>query len=458
MTSKVRRIEEFHTDLDGADVLDGHARFARAVATVAYLRAFPSFLHLRQLTEYLQGRQVMAPGEEPLGGWFLMRQLADPSVTTVSPNVDTLYGAAHLMLGRQGPVVLELPRIADRYWSIAALDASLRVFSLIGCRTFAEGGGAHLIVPPDWTGEPPEGVGATHRSPTSACLLLQRIYCAGPQDLGIIHELQDSIVVSSLERWQRGERGFDPVDTTDWQLEGVRQITDPIRFFELTGAFTADDPPSPGDVSLDGLLEAAGLDPGGTSPSVPEIRAAIVAGATDAQRTIDADLSDPPTAAGWRLPDRSGGRLDAPIRSRAATQCTQMGLLPLDEASYYFAYTDEAGERLEGSHRYRLTFGPGDLPPHGPLGFWSLTMYGSDSLLVANELERYVIRPDTSGLRFEHDGGLTIHLSASAPDRRDNWLPAPVGPFNVGLRIYLGDSAVGEGTWRPPGIRRVHQE
>ncbi len=76
----------------------------------AYLSAFPSFLHLRQLSEYLAGRRMMAPGEPPLGGWFLMRALSTPEVTTVSPNVDTLYGGAYLLLREQGPVVLRVPR------------------------------------------------------------------------------------------------------------------------------------------------------------------------------------------------------------------------------------------------------------------------------------------------------------------------------------------------------------
>ena len=41
-----------------------------------------------------------------------MRELATPKTTTVSPNVDTLYGASYLLLNQQGPVVLSVPPIS----------------------------------------------------------------------------------------------------------------------------------------------------------------------------------------------------------------------------------------------------------------------------------------------------------------------------------------------------------
>jgi hypothetical protein len=107
----------------------------------AYLYALPSFLHRRQLTEFLQGRAHFAPDACPLGGWVLMRELVDPTTTTVSPNVDTLYGATYVLLDRQGPVVLSVPAIPDRYWSVAMLDASFDNFFVAGASTVGTEGG-----------------------------------------------------------------------------------------------------------------------------------------------------------------------------------------------------------------------------------------------------------------------------------------------------------------------------
>ena len=105
------RIEDFRADYTREQILSAEALNTRAIAMQAYLQAFPAFLHMRQLTEFIQGRQYFAPAECPLGGWVLMRELATPKTTTVSPNVDTLYGASYLLLDQQGPVVLSVPPI-----------------------------------------------------------------------------------------------------------------------------------------------------------------------------------------------------------------------------------------------------------------------------------------------------------------------------------------------------------
>lgn len=109
--------------------------------------------HLRQLTEFIQGRRYFAPDECPLGGWALMREPATPATTIVSPNVDTLYGASYLLLDKQGPVVLSVPPIPGRYYSVTLLDAYCNNFAIISPRTYGSGG-AYLLTPPGWSGEP----------------------------------------------------------------------------------------------------------------------------------------------------------------------------------------------------------------------------------------------------------------------------------------------------------------
>ena len=70
--SQLPRIEDFRSDLTPAQIAAAEATNTRAVAMQAYLYAFPAFLHMRQLTEFIQGRSYFAPDECPLGGWVLM--------------------------------------------------------------------------------------------------------------------------------------------------------------------------------------------------------------------------------------------------------------------------------------------------------------------------------------------------------------------------------------------------
>ena len=80
-----------------------------------------------------------------------------------------------------------------------------------------------------------------------------------------------------------------------------------------------------------------------------------------------------------------------------------------------------------------LRFAADDMPPCN--AFWSLTAYGTDLYLVANEIDRWSISDRTPGLNYAADGGLTITLSAKRPTETANWLPVPDGPYLLGLRV-----------------------
>ena len=450
----VPRIEDFRTDLDAAAIAAGEAANTRSIAMQAYLSAFPSFLHLRQLSEYLAGRRMMAPGEPPLGGWFLMRALSTPEVTTVSPNVDTLYGGAYLLLREQGPVVLRVPAIRDRYYSVALMDTSFDNFAIISPRTAGSDGGDWLLVPPGWSGTAPEGFRGVIEAPTGSVFLVQRIYVRDPSEIPMLHALQDAIRLLPLAGWPGGDAAFPEVDVSRYELQGVRDTRDPLRFFELTNAYRAEDPSPATEVGLRELFRSAGVGPGAALPDDRALRTAICQGAADAQAAMNARLSRGVTRDGWRVPDPLAGRPGPHLLDRAATQANAMGAFVNEEAMYFFAYRDRDGELLDGRRNWTLTFPAGGLPPLGEHGFWSLTMYDERNFLVANPIDRYIIRPDTPGLQHDDDGGLTIHLAADRPEGipEGNWLPAARGAFNVALRTYLPLAPIRDGSWFPPGI------
>jgi hypothetical protein len=112
------RIEDFRLDLTPAETADGQALQTRAIASQAYVYQLPAFFHLRQLREFIQGREYTSPEETPLGGWILVRDLSTPKTANTMPYVDTLCGASYLLLEKQGPVVLTVPEITDRYYAV----------------------------------------------------------------------------------------------------------------------------------------------------------------------------------------------------------------------------------------------------------------------------------------------------------------------------------------------------
>jgi hypothetical protein len=60
---------------------------------------------------------------------------------------------------------------------------------------------------------------------------------------------------------------------------------------------------------------------------------------------------------------------------------------------------------------------------------WSFTMYNAKGYLVENSSNRYILRPDSAGLRKNSDGAVTLYLQADEParDRAGNWRPRRAG-------------------------------
>ena len=115
---------------------------------------------------------------------------------------------------------------------------------------------------------------------------------------------------------------------------------------------------------------------------------------------------------------------------------------------------DSDRQPLSGAARYTLHFEKDQLPPAD--AFWSLTMYGADQFFVANPIDRFAIG-DRDKLRFNADGSLDLYIQHDSPGeaRQSNWLPAPVGPFSMNLRLYLPRREALDGRWTPPAIRKT---
>lgn len=456
-TEPHRRIADDRAHVSTDAIADARARNARSIAMQAYLHAFPAFLHLRQLTEFIQGRRTLAPDECPLGGWLLMRELATPATSAVSPSVDTLCGVSHVLLDRHGPVLLEVPPIPDRYYSVALVDASFDTFAVLSPRTVGSRGGTWAIVPPGWEGELPGSISLIE-APTPSVRLLQRILVRSEAEYEVVRGHQDAITLMPLATlWRAGAAFPTDLDLSDLEVPGMRMTPDPLAFFRWTNRYRGDNPPPASDAGLMALFDTLGVGPGSTLPEDEGLLRAIAEGASDAQDLIEALVSSTPVRGGWQVPDPTTGVAGPHIARRAALQMSQMGALPTIEATSFFAFQDAEGRPLDSTCRYEITFPAGRLPPVQDLGFWSLTMYDDSSRLAEHPTGRHALRPDSSPFEFGEDGSLTLALATDRPDRSPagNWLPMPHGRCSIALRTHLPEPAVVDGTWFPPPIVRI---
>jgi hypothetical protein len=158
------------------------------------------------------------------------------------------------------------------------------------------------------------------------------------------------------------------------------------------------------------------------------------------------------TVNGWRS-IRKAGQPGNGLLVRAALQKALPVVNVFEEAAYWTTSVDSTGNRLSGTHAYRLHFSPGHLPPND--AFWSLTATDPVGYMVSGPAGRSSV-DDHAGLVTGPDGSVDILLQSEAPGGpAGNWLPTPPGRFRLMLRAYLPGAAILDGSYHVPPVVRV---
>ncbi|MFJ9782690.1 DUF1254 domain-containing protein [Amycolatopsis sp. NPDC101161] len=115
---------------------------------------------------------------------------------SMGTNRDTLYVAGSLDLAA-GPLVLHVPDMGDRYYSVQFTDPATNTnFAYVGTRTTGTASGDHLVSGPRWAGTVPDGMGHVS-APHNAVLLIGRVFVADDDDLPTAYALARKIRLTS---------------------------------------------------------------------------------------------------------------------------------------------------------------------------------------------------------------------------------------------------------------------
>jgi len=415
------------------------------LAAQAYIYGYP-------LMEYQRVRQTV----ETVNTLYSLTSFADPDVDPIwlaigggkRPNVDTFYSLAELDLSN-GPVVLSIPDMGDRYFSFQLTDPYTNVSGYIGSRTTGSGPGDYAIT---WTGGPQVDIpGAqTIMVPYASMLALGRTLAGDEAD--------QQAAIALIKQYA--------LDPTGGAVSPVIPIPEPgIGYLDAISAAMALNPPPAIDAPTLEALAQIGVGPGMT---VADANLSLLS-------TITADLAVRVTAAllpvlttinqyvsafqggGWATPPSNIGDYGTDYLLRAGV--AEVGLVANtpEEAVYSAGLLGANRFPLSGfgTGSYVLHFAPGEEPPVG--AFWSVTVYNSQGRLVPNSQNQYAVsssRPDE--LIRRPDGSIDIVFAPRDPgDPGANWLKVPAGAgFSAYLRMYVPDQSVLDGTWVAPPIER----
>ncbi|MEV0093872.1 DUF1254 domain-containing protein [Streptomyces sp. NPDC050738] len=374
----------------------------------------------------------------------------------VTPIVDAPYSRTFIDLTAGGSVILSVPAIADRYFTVQLLDMYTNSFAYVGTRTGDTTGGEYLIVGPDWRGIVPEGVVRVITAPGPLVCLLARVTILD-DDVPATVTLQKQITVRPAD-----PDAADPEPGANPRARDFR-TGDPLDFYRMLAECLTASPPPAVDAGVLGLLRRIGItphrafDPEQLHPAaVDGLKRAIA----DSLHDLYADIPfTAPSHNGWVMVDLDTvGDWGTDYFSRL--EIAQAGLLAnsAHEAYYVGSIFDANGNPLSGEHRYELRFGPGDFPPVA--AFWSLTMYlNPQGYLVENSIDRYHLGSLTKDLVYGPDGSLTLYLQREdpGPGKHANWLPTTEAGvlFRLILRQYLPGEDILTGRYIPPAVTRV---
>ena len=116
---------------------------------------------------------------------------------TSGVNRDTLMTLGWLDLG-QGPLVLHVPAMNDRYYSVQFTDPSKNTnFAYVGKRATGTQAGDYLITGPGWNGQIPNGMKQVV-SPTNSVLVVGRTLVYNESDVAAAYELATQIRLTPL--------------------------------------------------------------------------------------------------------------------------------------------------------------------------------------------------------------------------------------------------------------------
>ncbi|AGE54668.1 hypothetical protein PBCVKS1B_492L [Paramecium bursaria Chlorella virus KS1B] len=364
----------------------------------------------------------------------------------ITPNSDTPYSMVWLDM-RDEPIIISVPEVKDRYYSVQMVDSNTYNYGYIGSRTTGDKPGDYMISFGKIPDKLPHGIVKVYKSNTPLSLLIFRTQLFNAADMKNVIKIQNGYKVRTLSEYLGTNTA--PIKRKPFVMVGNDIHKNFFEKLDVAMEYIPVDKYS--DYMFD-KLAIMGIGPRKKSRYSKSYMYDI--GAAIASKVIDQWLLNRPKVNNWSIMSAYGNVDDyaGDWLKRAAVARGGIYANDADEAMYPITRIDYRGNKLEGSNNYFIDLKLDDLPP--VKAFWSLTMYDGDTqLLIKNPLNRYLINSSMLGSLKEIKPGVKrIYIQNKSPgkDLETNWLPSPSGSIYLVLRMYNPSKSVLQ--WKPPFV------
>lgn len=385
-----------------------------------------------------------------------------------APNADTLYSITWLDLSE--PQVFSQPDMGSRWFTFEGVDLWMTDLSDSPSRRTNGGkAGNYLFTGPGWNGTVPAGM--THiPMATRYMVILGRIYADGTEeDFKIVNGLQAKLKVTPLSAWGKDYSpkapalGAPPYSLTDAPQKVILDMGTAGYFDTMARLMCKDAPAAAVDAPMVAKMAQIGVKPcekfdlskldAATQAALKDLPEQALAKIEASHKTLGEKVN------GWNVV-LGLGSYGTDYLKRAVVAAFGWPAQHDIDGVYPYTDVDSAGQRLNGTNKYTLTFPAGKEPPVN--GFWSITMYEIENgwWFYPNALNKLTVS-QRNAFKKNADGSVTLYFQHESPgaEKQANWLPAPDGPFLLMMRLYGPNEknpSILNGSWQPPAVVKVN--
>lgn len=402
----------------------------------------------------------------------------------VTPNATTLYGTGIIDL-QDEPLVIEMPEIADRYFSLQVMSQYGIFYTMVGNQFNGTKARSYFFLPVGYTGKVPGEFVTTDviHCPSNTGYIFVRIavMTGSDEEIKKINAWQDEITITPLSQWLANDKQGVPNSQIDVVRGGYAEYPRMAKiadgqvdketaedFFSILN-LVLNDPSltliddSAKEATLLAQLDTVGIGKGKNfdwskldKATQDALTAGFKAGYDKVKSALKSGLVN---MNGWMEVRNAGGFqthwLDRAVMADAGWAGPDRNV----SHTGAFRFVDADGDPLDSKNNYTLTFDMDDLPPVSE--FWSVPIYDAAGYFVDNEIDRFTINSFMidQGLFHVEDNKLVIYVQHDKPDdpkQQKNWLPAPAGTFRFTARYYGPCMGIIDGSYKMPEPVKVN--